>query len=186
MPNLIRPALAALGCAAMLAVAFPAAADLVDPDAPSVLLNNAQVPAVVDKLIGRRDYDAALALIAEGLKANPHSAELRFQRCVVYERMGDRERAKNALEQFIRTYPEIPEPYNNLAGIYSREGNLTRAEDLLVQAVALRPDFALAHTNLGNLYLAKAKNAYNTAIKTGGDKQKLKNRVEAVDKILAE
>lgn len=185
MSNLIRPMLAAAGCAAMLAVALPSSAALVDPDAPAVLLNNAQVPAVVDKLIGRRDYQAALELIAEGLKANPHSAELRFQRCVTYERMGDRERAKNTLEQFIRTYPEIPEPYNNLAGIYSREGNLTRAEELLIKAVALRPDFVLAHANLGNLYLAKAKNAYNTAIKTGGDKQKFNALIESIDKILA-
>ena len=86
----------------------------------------------------------------------------------------------------IRTYPEIPEPYNNLAGIYSREGNLTRAEELLVKALALRPNFALAHMNLGNLYLAKAKNAYNSAIKTGGNKEKLNANIRAIDKLLAD
>lgn len=176
--------LAVAGCAVTLACSGPAAGALVDPDSPAVLLNSAQVPGVVDKLIGRADYKAALDLIAEALVANPHSAQLRFQRCVVYERMGDRERAKAAFEQFIRTYPEIPEAYNNLAGLYSREGNLTRAEELLVQAVALRPGFALAHMNLGNLYLAKAKNAYNTAIKTGGNKQKLNADIAAIDKIL--
>ncbi len=182
----IRSMLAAAACAAALAASTPALADLVDPDAPAVLLNNAQVPAVVDKLIGRADYQKALNLIAEGLKANPHSAQLRFQRCVVYERMGDRQKAKDGFERMIRTYPEIPEPYNNLAGIYSREGNLTRAEELLVKALALRPNFALAHMNLGNLYLAKAKNAYNSAIKTGGNKEKLNANIRAIDKLLAD
>ena len=135
---------------------------------------------------GAADYQKALNLIAEGLKANPHSAQLRFQRCVVYERMGDRQKAKDGFERMIRTYPEIPEPYNNLAGIYSREGNLTRAEELLVKALALRPNFALAHMNLGNLYLAKAKNAYNSAIKTGGNKEKLNANIRAIDKLLAD
>ena len=144
------------------------------------------VTDVDDKIINRGDYNDALKLIAEGLKSNPHSAQLRFQRCVVYERMGDRDKAINGFEQFIRTYPEIPEAYNNLAGLYSRNGNLVRAEELLVKAVALRPGFALAHMNLGNLYLAKAKNAYNTAIKTGGNKEKLNANIELLNKLLGE
>ena len=176
--SFIRPALAVAGCALVAAVTLPANAALVDPDAPSVLLNNGQVPGVVDKLINRGDYADALKLIADGLKANPHSAQLRFQRCVVYERDG--------FEQFIRTYPEIPEAYNNLAGLYSRNGNLVRAEELLIKAVALRPGFALAHMNLGNLYLAKAKNAYNTAIKTGGNKEKLNANIQMLNKLLGE
>jgi hypothetical protein len=52
--------------------------------------------------------------------------------------------------------------------------------------VALRPGFALAHMNLGNLYLAKAKNAYNTAIKTGGNKEKLNANIELINKLLGE
>ncbi len=184
--SFIRPALAVAGCALVAAVTLPANAALVDPDAPSVLLNNGQVPGVVDKLINRGDYADALKLIADGLKANPHSAQLRFQRCVVYERMGDRARAIDGFEQFIRTYPEIPEAYNNLAGLYSRNGNLVRAEELLIKAVALRPGFALAHMNLGNLYLAKAKNAYNTAIKTGGNKEKLNANIQMLNKLLGE
>ena len=186
MLSFVRPALVAAGCALVAAATLPACAALVDPDAPSVLLNNGQVPGVVDKLINRGDYNDALKLIAEGLKSNPHSAQLRFQRCVVYERMGDRDKAINGFEQFIRTYPEIPEAYNNLAGLYSRNGNLVRAEELLVKAVALRPGFALAHMNLGNLYLAKAKNAYNTAIKTGGNKEKLNANIELLNKLLGE
>lgn len=186
MLSFVRPAIVAAGCALVAAATLPACAALVDPDAPSVLLNNGQVPSVVDKLINRGDYNDALKLIAEGLKSNPHSAQLRFQRCVVYERMGDRDKAINGFEQFIRTYPEIPEAYNNLAGLYSRNGNLVRAEELLVKAVALRPGFSLAHMNLGNLYLAKAKNAYNTAIKTGGNKEKLNANIELLNKLLGE
>ena len=61
-----------------------------------------------------------------------------------------------------------------------------RAEELLIKAVALRPGFALAHMNLGNLYLAKAKNAYNTAIKTGWNKEKLNANIQMLNKLLGE
>ena len=119
-----------------------------------------------------------LELELEDERANPKYGILTVK--------GDRQKAKDGFERMIRTYPEIPEPYNNLAGIYSREGNLTRAEELLVKALALRPNFALAHMNLGNLYLAKAKNAYNSAIKTGGNKEKLNANIRAIDKLLAD
>ena len=184
MLRFVRPMLAAAAYAGLLAgtvLAYP-----VDPDQPAVILNNAEVPGVVDKLIVRRDYSGALRLIDEGLKANPHAAQLRFQRCVTYERMSDRAGAQRCLEQFILTYPEIPEPYNNLAGTYSRDGRLDEAEQLLVKAIALRPDFSLAHANLGNLYLARAKNAYKSAISTGGGNQTLKAKVEAIDNLLAQ
>ena len=44
----------------------------------------------------------------------------------------------------------------------------------------------LSTGNLGNLYLAKAKNAYNTAIKTGGNKEKLNANIELLNKLLGE
>ena len=117
--SFIRPALAVAGCALVAAVTLPANAALVDPDAPSVLLNNGQVPGVVDKLINRGDYADALKLIADGLKANPHSAQLRFQRCVVYERMGDRAKAIDGFEEvkpmvFAGVYPIEAEDFEDL------------------------------------------------------------------------
>ena len=73
MLSFVRPALVAAGCALVAAATLPACAALVDPDAPSVLLNNGQVPGVVDKLINRGDYNDALKLIAEGLKSDRKS-----------------------------------------------------------------------------------------------------------------
>jgi Flp pilus assembly protein TadD len=103
MLSFVRPALVAAGCALVAAATLPACAALVDPDAPSVLLDNGQVPGVVDKLINRGDYNDALKLIAEGLKSNPHSAQLRFQRCVVYERMGDRDKANSSSAPILKS-----------------------------------------------------------------------------------
>ncbi|MCF0253625.1 MAG: FAD:protein FMN transferase [Duodenibacillus sp.] len=89
------------------------------------------LPNQVERLLVEKRYDEALKVAEDGLKANGMSVQLRFQRAVVLERMGRAEDAIAAFEEIIRTYPEIPEPYNNLAAIYSQQGKLDRAEELL-------------------------------------------------------
>ena len=143
-----------------------------DPDDPSRQLASNEYPAVIDKLIRRRDFARAERMLEIGLRENPLSAQMRFQRCVLFERSDRLEEARGCLEAFIKRYPEIPEPYNNLAALYSGEGRLDRAEELLKRALALKPDFAMAYANLGNLYLARAKNAYvNSLAHRPGDER---------------
>ena len=58
------------------------------------------------------------------------------------------------LPKLIAAYPEIPEPYNNLAVIEAGFGNLEEAVRLLNQALAINPEFATARKNLGDVFLA--------------------------------
>ena len=71
----------------------------------------------------------------------------------------------------IRTYidltqdfPELPEPYNNLAVLYAAQGEYDKARMLLESAVRAMPSFAAAHENLGDIYAALAGAAYNRAL----------------------
>ncbi len=155
-----------------------------DPDDPGRIVPIQEYPALVDKLIARKNFDLALTVIEDGLKENPLSVQLRFQRCVLFERMGQKERARELLEDFITRYPEVPEPYNNLAAIYSSIGNLDRAEELLKKCLALRPNFALAHANLGNLYLARAKNSFATSLQLAPQNAVMRKKIQEVDKLL--
>lgn len=155
-----------------------------DPDNPGRIVPVAEYPDLVDKLIARKNFDLAQTVISEGLKANPLSAQLRFQRCVLFERMGQTEKARELLEDFITRYPEIPEPYNNLAAIYSSIGNLDRAEELLKRCLALKPNFALAHANLGNLYLARARNAFATSLQLAPQNPVMRKKIQSVDALL--
>ena len=79
------------------------------------------------------------------------------------EKSGDTEAARRELNQFMAMYPEIPEPYNNLAAIESSAGNLDKAEELLKTALRLRPAFRNARINLANLYLVRALTNYKEA-----------------------
>lgn len=79
------------------------------------------------------------------------------------EKSGDTEAARRELNRFTAMYPEIPEPYNNLAAIESSAGNLDKAEELLKTALRLRPTFRNARINLANLYLVRALTNYKEA-----------------------
>ena len=156
-----------LWAAAALLAAQTAAAGRFDPpdlaEVPFKALSVDQYSDAVDARAAKGDYEGALDIIAKALAKNPKSVQLRFQRCVVLEKSGDTEAARRELNQFTAMYPEIPEPYNNLAAIESSAGNLDKAEELLKTALRLRPAFRNARINLANLYLVRALTNYKEA-----------------------
>ncbi len=120
---------------------------------------------LIDKLIVQKDWANALNQIQIGLAENPKSAQLRFKQAVVHEKAGKLARAKALYEDMIRDYPEVVDPYNNLASIYASQGNTAKALDLLQRAVTVNPGYALGHENLGDLYLQKAISHYENAVR---------------------
>ncbi len=119
----------------------------------------------VQQLVKQGQLDKALARADAAIAANPKNAQLRFVRAVVLNDLGRTADAKAGFEQLIQDYPELPEPYNNLAAIIAAEGRLVRAEQLLKSALEASPNFATAHENLGDLYLRMAAEAYAQAVK---------------------
>lgn len=153
-------------------------------DLPITSLRQDQYSDAIDAYAAKGQFQKALDVADLGLMKNPKSAQLKFQRCVILEKMGHTEEAKAELERFIRLYPEIPEGYNNLAALLSRDGDLDTAETYLKRAIAFRPKFRQAHVNLGNLYLARAKASYETAQSLKNDKA-VKTRLDGVNALLA-
>lgn len=156
-----------------------------DPDHPSVAIPLSQYPDVVEKAILAKDYARALDVIRLGLEQNPKSAELRFQRCVTYGAMGKTGQAKSCYEDMIRTYPEIANPYNNLAAIYSEvDGDLDKAEELLKRCINLNPGNATAYANLAGIYLVRARDAYQESSNRRSDRTLLK-KIEVINNLIA-
>ena len=60
-------------------------------------------------------------------------------------------------ESLTRDYPELPEPWNNLARAVPSRGDYDAARIALQTAVVAAPDWAVAHENLGDLYAALAR-----------------------------
>ena len=61
-------------------------------------------------------------------------------------------------------YPELPEPYNNLAVIYAQQKQYDKAKQALEMAIRTHPSYATAHENLGDIYARLASQAYDRAL----------------------
>jgi Flp pilus assembly protein TadD len=111
------------------------------------------------------------------LADKPRDLQVRFLRAVTLVDLGRGQEAADALMQLTQDFPELPEPYNNLAVLAAAQGGLDRAEHLLQQAIAAQPNYITAQENLGDLYAVMAAAAFERASKldpaNGGLKSKL-------------
>ena len=80
---------------------------------------------------------------------------------------GNLEAAQATYLDMTTQYPELPEPWNNLASTYISQGNLDRAQDALAMALRADPKYATAKTNLAQVHLLKAYDLYRQAEQAG-------------------
>ena len=148
-------------CFAGMAVAQPVPPPIVGDI--SVDPSDARPLEEVRKLIAAGRTKQALEFADEQLVKNPRNAQMRFVRGVILSDMNDTAAARRVFEQLTEDFPELPEPYNNLAVLYAADGQLDRARGALEMALLARPDYATAHENMGDVYLQMAADAYQRA-----------------------
>ena len=106
----------------------------------------------------------ALAKADQRLAANPRDPQLRFLRGVAQSDSGKPAEAIATFTKLTEEYPELPEPYNNLAVLYANQNQLDKARTALEMAIRTNPSYATAHENLGDIYAKLASQAYNKAL----------------------
>ena len=119
--------------------------------------------AQVTQLLRSGKLAQALAQADQYLAAKPKDPQMRFLKGVVQSEDG---RANDAIETFTRLtedYPELAEPYNNLAVLHAAGGQLDKARTALEAAVRANPGYAIAHENLGDVYARMATASYGRA-----------------------
>lgn len=137
----------------------------------------------VEQLLTNGHAAQALELADIGIRKNPRNAQLQFLRTVSLEALGRTEDAEKGLKSLIAAYPEIPEPYNNLAVIEAGFGNLEEALGLLKKALVINPKFSLAQKNLGDVYLALALECYENAAPALEKNAELQSRLRTLRRI---
>lgn len=118
----------------------------------------------VQRLVAAGRPGEALAQADAVLAKNPRDAQMRFVRGVILTDLKRNDEAKAVFQQLTEDFPELPEPYNNLAVLYAGEGRLTNARAALEAALVAAPNYATAYENLGDLYLQFAADAYQRAL----------------------
>lgn len=116
------------------------------------------------RLLKQGQFPQALEKVDSYLSSRPKDAQGRFMRGLILTEMG---RSADAIATFSRLtedYPELPEPYNNLAVLYAQQKQYDKARAALEMAIRTHPSYAIAHENLGDVYAKLASQAYDKAL----------------------
>ncbi len=123
----------------------------------------AQNTDVTDLLKGNQPQ-AALKILDKRLAATPKDPQLRFLQGVAQAMDNKNDAAIATFERLTQEYPELPEPYNNLAVLYANQNQLDKSRQALERAIRTNPSYATAHENLGDIYAKLASQAYSKAL----------------------
>ena len=120
--------------------------------------------AEVQRLIRAGQLTQAAAVANQYLSVKPRDPQMRFMAGVVQTEAGQSLEAIATFTQITQDYPELPEPYNNLAVLYASQSQFDKARAALEMAVRTNPRYATAHENLGDVYARLASLAYSKAL----------------------
>jgi tetratricopeptide (TPR) repeat protein len=170
-------ATALLGLGASLLPALPALAQVSTATADGT-------PAI-DTAIAEKNWKGALVQLDARLATNPRDVQAKFKRATVLARLNRDDEAIAAFTELTEAYPELPEPYNNLAALYAKQGRYDEARNALETATKANPSYGLAYENLGDLYLRLASESYKRAQSLGPTSPLTAQRVSDIQKIVA-
>lgn len=137
-------------------------------------------------LVKSRQYDKALPRLESFLKEHPENAEARFLQGLALAESGRADEAQEIFLALTGDYPELPEPYNNLAVLYAAKGEYNKARDALIVAITNHPNYATAHENLGDIYARMAGIAYGKALEIDDENQTARVKLAMVRELFSE
>jgi tetratricopeptide (TPR) repeat protein len=191
-PRVVRVACAAARVLALRAALSVALAALpvagayaqkaaVMPQGPATRDNTPEI----DASITQKNWQASLTQLDARIASNPRDAQARFKRGTVLAHLNRDDEAIAAFVELTQMYPELPEPYNNLAALYAKQGHLVEARTALETAIKVNPSYGLAFENLGDVYLRMADQAYRRAQSLGKASATTTQRIADIQKIVS-
>ena len=124
--------------------------------------------ADVNRLVRAGQLAEALTKADQYLAGKPRDPQMRFIKGVIQTEAGKPADAISTFTKITEDYPELPEPYNNLAVLYAGQSQFDKARAALEMAIRTNPSYATAHENLGDVYAKLASQAYSKALQLDG------------------
>ena len=123
---------------------------------------------------------SALERINTYLVANPKDAQAMFMKGIILAESNKRDEAIKAFTELTEKYPNLPEPYNNLAVLYADAGQYDKAKNALETAIKTHPSYATAHENLGDIYARMASEAYDKALQLDSGNSRAQSKLAMI------
>ena len=129
--------------------------------------------------------DSALLELNKVISEKPDSAEARFLKGVALQALERNDEAIVVYTNLAKDFPELPEPYNNLAVLFAERSEFDKAEDALRAAIKTNKSYATAYENLGDIYAQRASIAYNDALNLSpANRNAVEVKLSMIDNIL--
>lgn len=138
----------------------------------------------INRMMRQGQLPQSLERIDRFLTGKPRDAQGRFLKGLILTEMN---RANEAIQVFAKLsedYPELPEPYNNLAVLYASQGQYEKARVALESSIRTHPSYATAHENLGDIYAKLASQAYDKALQLDSSNTGAKTKLAMIGELI--
>ena len=127
----------------------------------------------------------ALDKVNSYLANHPKDAKARFLLGLIYTEQNKSAEAIKVFTALTEDYPELPEPYNNLAVLYAAQGQYEKSRTALETAIRTHPSYAIAHENLGDIYAKLATQAYDKALQFDKTNTTAQTKLELIKELFS-
>ena len=134
----------------------------------------------VQRLIKQGQYPQAMDKVDAYLSSRPKDAQGRFLKGLIYTEINKPAEAIAVFTKLSEDYPELPEPYNNLAVLYAQQKQYDKARTALEMAIRTHPSYAIAYENLGDVYAKLASQAYDKALQLDNSNSATQNKLALI------
>jgi tetratricopeptide (TPR) repeat protein len=141
--------------------------------------------AEVNRLVRAGQYNEAMHKADQYLTSKPRDPQMRFLKGVIQTESGKTTDAIATFARLTEDYPELPEPYNNLAVLYAGQSQFDKARAALEMAIRTNPSYATAHENLGDVYAKLASQAYSKALQLDGNNPAVAPKLSLIRNLFA-
>jgi tetratricopeptide (TPR) repeat protein len=128
------------------------------------------VPALADeagdvsRLLRAGELAEAMTKADAFLARQPRDPQMRFLKGVILTEQNRQAEAIAIFTRLTEDFPDLPEPYNNLAVLHAAAGQYDKARNALDMAIRTNPSYATAYENLGDVHARLASQAYDKAL----------------------
>ena len=139
-----------------------------------------------NQLFRQGQFERAMERVNSYLASRPKDARGRFLKGLILTEQNKPNEAIKIFTELSQDYPELPEPYNNLAVLYASQGAYDKARNALESAIRTHPSYATAHENLGDIYAKMASQAYDKALQLDRSNQAAQSKLNLIKDLFSQ
>jgi len=138
----------------------------------------------ISRMMRQGQLPQSLERVDKFLAGKPRDAQGRFLKGLILTEMNRPAEAIQVFAKLSEDYPELPEPYNNLAVLYASQGQYEKARVSLESSIRTHPSYATAHENLGDIYAKLASQAYDKALQLDSSNTGAKTKLAMIGELI--